>query len=96
MPPSAEKGGSSARISLAQSFLWGQEEHRRVESAPIAPLAPEVPVLGTADEVPAASGPAVSQALVTGPLPPTTAPPLLGSSAPAAVLERALSEMTQL
>ena len=29
-------------------------------------------------------------------LPPTTTPPLPGSSAPAAVLERALSEMTQL
>lgn len=67
-----------------------------MESAPMAPLAPEVPVLGTADEVPAAPEPTVSQALETAPLPPTDAPPLLGSSAPAAVLERAFSEMTQL
>ena len=67
-----------------------------MESAPMAPLAPEVPVLGAADEVPAAPEPAVSQALVTMSLPPTAASPLPGPSAPAAVLERALSEMTQL
>ena len=96
MPPSAEKGGSSARISPARSSSQGQEEHRSVESAPMAPLAPEVPVLGAADEVPAAPEPAVSQALVTMSLPPTAAPPLPGFSSPAAVLERALSEMTQL
>ena len=60
-----------------------------MESAPMAPLAPEVQVLGAADEVRAAPEPAVSPALVTAPLPPTAVPPLLGSSALAAVLERA-------
>ena len=62
----------------------------------MATLAPEVPALGAADVVPAAPEPAVYQALVTALLPPTAAPPLPGSSAPAAVLEHALSEMTQL
>ena len=66
-----------------------------MESAPMALLAPEVPVLGAADEVPAAPEPAVSQALVTMPLPPS-APLFPGSSASSAVLERALSEMAQL
>ena len=62
----------------------------------MAPLAPEVPASGPAEEVPAAPEPAVSQALVTASPPPTAVPPLLGSSAPAAVRERALLEMTQL
>lgn len=62
----------------------------------MAPLAPEVPVLGMADEVPAAPEPAVSQALVTAPLPPTAVPPLFGSSSLDAVLECAFSKMTQL
>ena len=62
----------------------------------MAPLAPEVPASGSAKEVPTALEPAVSQALVTALSPPTTAPPLPGSSASAAVLERALLEMTQL
>ena len=67
-----------------------------MESAPMAPLASEVPVLGAADGVPAAPQPTVSQALVMASPPPTAAPPLPGSSAPTAVLERALSKMTQL
>ena len=67
-----------------------------MESAPRVLLAPEVPAPGAADEVPAAPEPAISQALVTMSPPPTAASPLLGSSALAAVLERALSEMTQL
>ena len=67
-----------------------------MESAPMAPLAPEVHAFGAADEVPDAPRSAISQALVTAPLPPTTVPPLLGSSAPVAVLERAFSEMIQL
>ena len=67
-----------------------------MESAPMAPLATEVPVLGAADEVPAAPEPAVSQALVMMSLPPTAASPLPGPSAPAAVLKRALAKMTQL
>ena len=95
VPPSTEKEGSSARVSLARSSSRGQEEHRHVESVPMAPLAPEVPALGAADEVPAAPEPAVSQALVMMSLPPTVASPLPDPSTPAAVLERALSEMTQ-
>ena len=67
-----------------------------MESAPMAPLAPEVPAPGAADEVPAPPEPTISQALVTMSPPPTAAPPLLGSFALAAVLERSLSEMTQL
>ena len=95
VPSSAEKGGSSARISPARSSSRGQEEHRRMESAPRVPLAPEVPAPGAADEVPAAPEPAISQALVTMSPPPTAAPPLPGSSA-AVALERSLSELTQL
>ena len=62
----------------------------------MAPLAPEVPASGSAEEVPTAPEPAVSQALVTVSPPPTAAPPLPDSSASAAVLERALLGMTQL
>ena len=67
-----------------------------MESSPMAPLAPEVPVLGAADEVPVVPGSGVSQALVTMSLPPTAASPLPGPSAPGAVLEHALAKMTQL
>ena len=67
-----------------------------MESAPMALLAPEVPALGAADEVPAAPEPVISQALVTKSPPPTAAPPLPSSSTPAAVLGCALSKMTQL
>ena len=62
----------------------------------MAPLAPEVMAPCAADVVPAAPEPAISQALVTMSPPPTAAPPLPGSSASTAVLERALLEMTQL
>ena len=62
----------------------------------MAPLAPEVPASGAVDEVSAAPEPAISQALATTSPPPTAAPSLPGSSTSAAVLERALSEMTQL
>ena len=67
-----------------------------MESAPMAPLAPEVPASGAADEVPAAPELVISQGLVTASSPPTAAPPLPGPSAPTAVLEHALPEMTQL
>nr|XP_040258640.1 uncharacterized protein LOC109756511 [Aegilops tauschii subsp. strangulata] len=96
VPPSAEKGGSGTCISPARSSSRGQEEHCRVETAPMAPLAPEVPALGAADQVRAAPESTISQALVTMSLPPTAAAPLPGSPVPATVLERALSEMTQL
>ena len=62
----------------------------------MALLAPEVPASDPVEEVPAAPEPAVSQALVTASSPPTAAPPLPGSFAPAATLECALSEMTRL
>ena len=93
VPSSAEKGGSNARTSPTRSSSRGQEEHRHVEPAL---MAPEVPTSGAIDEIPAALEPAISQVLATTSAPPTPAPPLPGSSAPDAVLERALSEMTQL
>ena len=95
-PPSTEKGGDITRTSPARSLLRGQEEYHREESAPVAPLAPEVPVPGLADEVPKAQEPLISQALVTTPPPPPAAPLAPGSSASSAVLKRALSVMAQL
>ena len=62
----------------------------------MAPLAPEVPVPGSADEVPKAQEPLISQPLVTMPLPPPAAPLAPGSPTSSAALERALSEMTRL
>ena len=62
----------------------------------MALLAAEVPAPGAANEVPAAPEVVVSRTLVTMSPPPTAAPPLPGSSAPAATLELALSEMTRL
>nr|XP_040243767.1 nascent polypeptide-associated complex subunit alpha, muscle-specific form-like [Aegilops tauschii subsp. strangulata] len=63
---------------------------------PEAPLVLEVSMSGLAVEVPEAQEPLISQALATtSPLPPA-APLLPGSSFSSAVLERALSEMTQL
>ena len=62
----------------------------------MAPLAPEVPVPGSADEVPKAQEPLISQALVTTSIPPSTSPLLRGSSASSTALERVLSEMAQL
>ena len=96
MPPSAEKGDDSTRTSPARSPSCGQEEHRREELAPLAPLAPEVPVPGSADEVPRALEPLISQVLVTTTPPPPAAPLAPGSSAASAALERVLSEMAQL
>ena len=62
----------------------------------MAPLAPEVPVPGSAYEVPKAQEPLISQALVTTSPPPPAAPLAPGSSASSAALERVLSEMAQL
>ena len=95
VPPSAEKGGDSTRTSPARSPLRGQDEHRREESAPAAPLAPEASVPGSASEVPKALEPLISQALVTT-LPPPAAPLAPSSSASSAALERVLSGMAQL
>ena len=95
-PPSAEKGDDSARTSPARPPSRGQEEHRREESAPVAPLAPEVLVPGSADGVPKALEPLISQVLVTTPPPPPAAPLALGSSASSTVLEHVHSEMAQL
>ena len=62
----------------------------------MAALAPEVQVPGTANEVPKAQEPLISQALLTTPPPPPAAPLAPGSSASSAALERVLSEMAQL
>ena len=70
-------------------------EHPREESAPEAPLTQEVPASGSGAEVKEAQELPASQAMVMTPLPPS-APLLPGSSASSAVLEHALSEMTQL
>nr|XP_020166970.1 uncharacterized protein LOC109752496 [Aegilops tauschii subsp. strangulata] len=94
MPPSAEKGGDSTRTSPARSPSRDQEEHLH-ESVPEVPLAPEVPMSGSATEVPKSQEPLVSQALVMMPSPLPAAPLLPGSSASSAVLERALLEITQ-
>nr|XP_040251756.1 protein WEAK CHLOROPLAST MOVEMENT UNDER BLUE LIGHT-like 1 [Aegilops tauschii subsp. strangulata] len=94
-PPSVRKGGDSTRTSPARSPSRDQGECRHEESAPEAPLAPEVPMSGSAAEIPKAQEPLVSQALVTASPPSPAAPLFPGSSASSAVLERALSEMTQ-
>nr|XP_020182760.1 MAP7 domain-containing protein 1-like [Aegilops tauschii subsp. strangulata] len=96
VPPSAEKGGDGTCTSPARSPSRGQEEHRREESAPVGPLAPEVPVPGSVDEAPKAQEALISQALVTTPPPPPVVPLAPGSSASSIVLERVLSEMAQL
>ena len=62
----------------------------------MAPLAPEVPAPGPADEVPRAQEPLISQALMTTSVPTSVAPLLPGSSASSTTLERVLSEMAQL
>nr|XP_040258348.1 FYVE and coiled-coil domain-containing protein 1-like [Aegilops tauschii subsp. strangulata] len=95
-PPSAKKGGGSTRTSPARSPSRGQERHHREESAPMAPLALEVPAPGSADEVPKALEPSISHAQVTTSPPPSAALLAPGSSASSVVLEHALSEMAQL
>ena len=62
----------------------------------MAPLAPEVPVPGSADEVPKAQEPLISQALVTTSPPSPVVPLALGSSTSLDVLECAISEMARL
>nr|XP_020167471.1 protein bangles and beads-like [Aegilops tauschii subsp. strangulata] len=61
-PPSAEKGGDSTRTSPARSPSRDQEERRHEESAPEVPLAPEVPMSGSAAEVPKAQEPLTATA----------------------------------
>nr|XP_040258157.1 ribonuclease Y-like [Aegilops tauschii subsp. strangulata] len=61
-PPSPEEGGGSTRTSPARSPSRGQERHHRGESAPVALLAPEVSAPGSADEIPKALEPLISQA----------------------------------
>ena len=62
----------------------------------MAPLAPEVPAPGSADEVPRAPEPSIFQALVTTSPPPPAAPLAPNSSAPSVVLERVFSGMAKL
>ena len=59
----------------------------------MALLAPEVPMPGSADEVPKALEPLISQAQVTTSPPPPVAPLAPNSSASSIILERVLSEM---
>ena len=53
-PLSMDKGSDSARASPARSSSRGLGEHPREESAPVAPLAPEVPTSGSGAGVPEA------------------------------------------
>nr|XP_020200442.1 microtubule cross-linking factor 1-like [Aegilops tauschii subsp. strangulata] len=96
-PLSTDKGSDDARTSPARSSSRGLGEHPREESAPVAPLAPDVPTPGSVAEIAKAQEPLSSQAMVrTSPPPPSVAllPP--GPSASPDVLERALSAMTLL
>nr|XP_040258458.1 MAP7 domain-containing protein 1-like [Aegilops tauschii subsp. strangulata] len=95
-PPSAEKGGGSTRTSPARSPSRGQGRHHREESAPVAPLAPEVPTPGSTDEIPKTLEPLISHAQVTTSPAPSAALLAPGSSASSTTLERVLSEMAQL
>nr|XP_020170404.1 translation initiation factor IF-2-like [Aegilops tauschii subsp. strangulata] len=96
-PPSAGKGGNSARASPAQSSSRGLGERPQEEATPVAPLAPEVPTSGSVAEVPKAQELPASQAMVmTSPPPPSAALLSPGHSASPDVLERALSAMTPL
>ena len=94
--PSTKKGGDNTHTSPARSPSRDQEGRRHEESAPEVPLTPELPMSGLAAEVPKAQEPYVSQALVMASPPSPAAPLFSGSSASSAVLEHALSEMTQL
>nr|XP_020168977.1 predicted GPI-anchored protein 58 [Aegilops tauschii subsp. strangulata] len=95
--PSLEKGSAGAHVSPARSSSRGLGKNPQEESAPVTPLAPEVPVSGSAAEVSKAPEPPVSQAMVTIPPPSLPATPLIpGPSASPDVLERALLEMAQL
>ena len=62
----------------------------------MAPLIPEVPAPGSADEVPRAPEPSIFQALVTTSPPPPAVPPAPSSSASSTVLERVFSGMAKL
>nr|XP_020148407.1 atherin-like [Aegilops tauschii subsp. strangulata] len=95
--PSLERGSVRAHASPARSSSRGLGENPREESAPVAPLALEAPVSGSAAKVSKAQKPPVSQAMVTIPSPPPPTAPLIPSpSASPNVLESALSEMTRL
>ena len=94
--PSAEKGGDNTRTSPARSPSRGQEEHRQDEPAPVAPLAPEVPAPGSADEVPRAPEPSIFQAPVKTSPPPPSASLAPHSSAPSAALEHVFLGMAKL
>ena len=96
-PLSMDKGSNGARASPARSSSRGLGEHTREESAPVAPLAPDVPTPGSVVEIAKAQEPPSSQAMVTTSPPPTSAALLSpGPSASPDVLERALSAMTLL
>nr|XP_040258420.1 translation initiation factor IF-2-like [Aegilops tauschii subsp. strangulata] len=95
--PSMEKGGVGAHVSPARSSSRDLGDNPREELGPVAPLAPEAPVSGSAAEVSKAQEPPVSQAMSTIPSPPPPAAPLIpGPSTSPDVLECALSQMTRL
>ena len=71
-PLPAKEGDRDAQASPAWSSSRGPEGHPRVESALVAPLAPEALLSGAAGEVPKAQEPPSSQAMVT-----MSPPPLL-------------------
>nr|XP_020190664.1 atherin-like [Aegilops tauschii subsp. strangulata] len=95
--PSMGKGSSVARASPAHSSSQKLGEHSQEESAPVAPLAPDVPTPSLVAETAKAQEPPSSQDMVTTTPPPPSAALLLpGPSASPDVLERALSVMTLL
>nr|XP_020191251.1 uncharacterized protein LOC109776999 [Aegilops tauschii subsp. strangulata] len=97
-PLSMDKGSDSSRASPARSSSQGSGKHPREKSAPVAPLALEVPTSGPGAGVPEAQELLASQAMeTTSPPPPPPAALLsLGPSASPDILERALSAMTLL
>ena len=95
VPKLAGKGGSGARTSPARSSSRGPEECFGGVPAPMALLAPEVPVPDAVAEVAKAQEPPVSRDVATL-LPPPLAPLVPCPSAFSDVLERALSGMVQL
>ena len=87
----------TARASLARSSSRDLGERPPEEAALVAPLAPEVPVSGSAARASRTQEPPASQAMVAMlPTPPPAALLTPDPSASSNVLERALSAMTLL
>nr|XP_020186038.1 translation initiation factor IF-2-like [Aegilops tauschii subsp. strangulata] len=96
-PPSVGKGGDGARASPARLSSQGLGERPLEEAAPVAPLAPEVPMSGPVAVVPKAQELPASRAMVTMlPPPPPAALLTPDPSASPDILEHALSALTLL